>query len=137
MPIEIPAADRAAHDERVAAIANQLRGLAAEHATAHVAKGGVHHVVPLPGDRRFAGRRVDASELTNIVLIDPERRLAVAEPGVTFESLVSATLRHGLVPTVVPELRGITLGGAVAGCSVESMSFRHGGSTTRAVPTRS
>jgi FAD/FMN-containing dehydrogenase len=27
----------------------------------------------------------------------------------------------------VPELEGITAGGAIAGCSVESMSFRHGG----------
>src|SRR5262249_53539972 len=32
-----------------------------------------------------------------------------------------------LVPAVVPELEGITLGGAVAGCSVESMSYRYGG----------
>src|SRR4029453_15879758 len=34
---------------------------------------------------------------------------------------------HGLIPTVVPELEGITLGGAVAGCSVEAMSYRYGG----------
>src|SRR5262249_4986237 len=34
---------------------------------------------------------------------------------------------HGLIPTVVPELEGITPGGAVAGCSVESMSWRYGG----------
>ena len=35
--------------------------------------------------------------------------------------------RTGLLPKVVPELEGITLGGAVAGCSVESMSYRYGG----------
>jgi FAD/FMN-containing dehydrogenase len=51
----------------------------------------------------------------------------VAEPGVTFADAVRATLPHGLVPAVVPELEGITLGGAVAGCSVESSSFREGG----------
>jgi FAD/FMN-containing dehydrogenase len=44
-----------------------------------------------------------------------------------FEDLVVATLRYGLVPTVVPELSSITLGGAVSGCSIESMSFRYGG----------
>jgi FAD/FMN-containing dehydrogenase len=54
-------------------------------------------------------------------------RTCTAEPGVTFAELVRATLPHGLLPTVVPELEGITLGGAVAGCSVESMSFRYGG----------
>src|SRR5207248_2743691 len=37
------------------------------------------------------------------------------------------TLRHGLVPLVVPELRTITVGGAVSGCSIESMSFKYGG----------
>ena len=47
--------------------------------------------------------------------------------GVTFADLVAATLPHGLVPIVVPELKTITIGGAVAGCSIESMSFVHGG----------
>jgi FAD/FMN-containing dehydrogenase len=40
---------------------------------------------------------------------------------------VRRTLPLGLIPKVVPELEGITLGGAVAGCSVESMSYRYGG----------
>ena len=51
----------------------------------------------------------------------------IAESGVTFVDLVEATLAHGLVPIVVPELKTITIGGAVAGCSIESMSFRYGG----------
>ena len=45
----------------------------------------------------------------------------------TFVDLVAATLRHGLVPIVVPELKTITIGGAVCGCSIESMSFVRGG----------
>src|SRR5439155_1577242 len=94
---------------------------------AHVHKGGVHHFVPLPGDRRFHGRAVDASALRDVLRVDPDARVLVAEPGVTFADAVRATLPHGLVPACVPELEGITLGGAVAGCSVESMSFRHGG----------
>jgi FAD/FMN-containing dehydrogenase len=40
---------------------------------------------------------------------------------------VKATLEHGLIPTVVPELEGVTIGGAVAGCSIEGMSYKHGG----------
>jgi FAD/FMN-containing dehydrogenase len=65
--------------------------------------------------------------LTGIVSIDPERRVCICEAGVSFSDLTEATLRYGLAPTVVPELRGITVGGAVVGCSVESMSFRYGG----------
>jgi FAD/FMN-containing dehydrogenase len=112
----------------VAAVAAQVRTLATRRTKAHIDKGGVHHVVPLPGgDRRFAGERVDASGLDRILEIDPELRTCVAEPGVTFAEAVAATLPHGLAPAVVPELEGITLGGAVAGGSVESSSFRHGG----------
>lgn len=115
------------HDARVAAVADAVRRVASTGEAAHIAKGGVHHVVPLPSDARFRGARIDTSTLTRIIEVDPVERRAVAEPGVTFEQLVRATLPHGLVPTVVPELRGITVGGAVAGCSVESMSWRYGG----------
>ena len=45
----------------------------------------------------------------------------------TFSDLVDATLPFGLAPIIVPELKTITIGGAVAGCSIESMSFRVGG----------
>ncbi len=44
----------------------------------------------------------------------------------TYEDLVDATLPHGLIPLVVPQLRTITLGGAVSGLGIESTSFRNG-----------
>lgn len=44
----------------------------------------------------------------------------------TYEDLVDATLVHGLIPLVVPQLRTITLGGAVSGLGIESTSFRNG-----------
>lgn len=121
-------ASHADHDRRVLAVAARLRELAAGRLQAHVDKGGVHHMVPLPaGDHRFRGGRVDASGLNRILEIDRELRTCTAEPGVTFAEAVTATLPYGLAPAVVPELEGITLGGAIAGCSVESSSFRHGG----------
>ncbi len=90
-------------------------------------KGGVHHFVPRPGDGRFAGDAVDVSALREVLAVDVAARTCTAEPGATFAEVVRRTLRDGLLPKVVPELQGITLGGAVAGCSVESMSFRYGG----------
>jgi FAD/FMN-containing dehydrogenase len=117
----------ARHREKVEAIARTVKGISEEGGTAFITKRGVHHVVPLPGDSRFRGRPVDISALTEILEIDPATRRCVAEPGVPFGRLVEATLRHGLLPAVVPELTGITVGGAVAGCSVESMSYRVGG----------
>ena len=44
----------------------------------------------------------------------------------TYEDLVAATLPFGLAPLVVPQLKTITLGGAVTGLGIESTSFRNG-----------
>ncbi len=121
------AAPTSAHASRVAQIAADVRAAAAAKEPVYIWKGGVHHFVPLPGDKRFRGRRIDVSTLNHILSIDVVSRRCVAEPGVTFADLVRATLPLGLIPKVVPELEDITLGGAVAGCSVESMSYRYGG----------
>ena len=115
------------HDHKVAVVAASVRDLLGRGEPVHIWKGGVHHVVPLPGDARFRSRRVDVSALDQILEIDPVGRTCTAEPGVTFATLARATLEQGLLPVVVPELEGITIGGAVAGCSVEAMSYRHGG----------
>lgn len=85
------------------------------------------HQVPKNGDLRRKDDKIDIGDLTEIISIDPERRLCTAEAGVTFVDLVAATMKHGLVPIVVPELKTITIGGAVSGCSIESMSFVYGG----------
>src|SRR3712207_9555716 len=43
-----------------------------------------------------------------------------------YTTLFRSTLPHGLIPLVVPQLRTITLGGAVTGLGIESTSFRSG-----------
>ena len=58
--------------------------------------------------------------------VDAERRIAEVQGMCTYEDLVDATLPHGLIPLVVPQLRTITLGGAVTGLGIESTSFRNG-----------
>jgi FAD/FMN-containing dehydrogenase len=44
----------------------------------------------------------------------------------TYEQLVAELLPHGFVPLVVPQLRTITIGGAVTGLGIEAASFRNG-----------
>jgi len=44
--------------------------------------------------------------------------------GVTYEARVDATLLHGVLPPVVPQLRTITAGGVIAGVGTEATSFR-------------
>ncbi|MEZ5380939.1 MAG: FAD-binding oxidoreductase [Microthrixaceae bacterium] len=115
------------HQSLVGEVARSVRRHAQAGTTPHITKAGQHHVVPLPRDGRFRGPSVDTSALCNLVAIDAAAQTFTAEPGLTFDDLVTATLAHGLVPTVVPELKGITVGGAVAGSSLESMSYRYGG----------
>ncbi len=91
-------------------------------------KASVSHVVPLPLSMRTQKKDpIDLSDLTEILEINVEDKFCITEPGVTFAQLVKQTLALGLVPVVVPELEDITIGGGVAGCSVESMSYKFGG----------
>lgn len=114
------------HARKVARVVEQLRKHRGDRPLS-LKKSAVSHQVPKRGDLRLRDDKVDVSDLNEILSIDPDARTCVAEPGVTYVDLVRATMRHGLVPIVVPELETITIGGAVAGCSLESMSFQHGG----------
>jgi FAD/FMN-containing dehydrogenase len=69
---------------------------------------------------------LDTSGLTGVVDVDPQARTADVQGMCTYEDLVDATLPHGLTPLVVPQLKTITLGGAVTGLGIESTSFRNG-----------
>ncbi len=69
---------------------------------------------------------LDATGLTGVLAVDPVARTAEVQGMTTYEDLVDATLAHGLMPLVVPQLKTITLGGAVTGLGIESSSFRHG-----------
>lgn len=73
-----------------------------------------------------SGRRIDVRAFTNVLWIDPERLLCETEGMITYEDLVNETLKYGLLPTVVPELKSITIGGALTGIGIESSSFRYG-----------
>ena len=69
---------------------------------------------------------LDTSGLTGVVEVDTDARTADVQGMCTYENLVDATLLHGLTPLVVPQLRTITLGGAVTGLGIESTSWRNG-----------
>ena len=76
--------------------------------------------------RRSSASRLDVSGLDRVLSVDPAARTADVHGMATYERLVDATLSHGLMPLVVPQLKTITLGGAVTGLGIESSSFRNG-----------
>ncbi|SEG43707.1 FAD/FMN-containing dehydrogenase [Nonomuraea solani] len=77
---------------------------------------------------RDGGRtaKLSARDLDEVISVDPETMTAEVQGMTTYEHLVDATLAHGLMPYVVPQLKTITLGGAVTGLGIESTSFRDG-----------
>ncbi|HSA60187.1 MAG TPA: FAD-binding oxidoreductase [bacterium] len=117
----------ATHVVKIDRIANELRSRDAKAGPLSLQKGGVSHFVPNPNDPKHRDRKINVRDLNEILEIDPGAKTCTAEPGVTFERLVRETLKRGLAPMLVPELKTITIGGAVSGCSVESMSHKYGG----------
>jgi FAD/FMN-containing dehydrogenase len=78
-------------------------------------------------DREAQARpRVDLSRFNEVVEVDTVRSRVSAEGMTTYADLVDATLAHGVMPCVVPQLKSITLGGAAAGVGIEASSFRYG-----------
>ena len=69
---------------------------------------------------------LDVSGLDGVISIDAIGQTADVQGVCTYEDLVEATLSFGLIPYVIPQLRTITLGGAVTGLGIESTSFRNG-----------
>ncbi|HEU5474154.1 MAG TPA: FAD-binding oxidoreductase [Actinophytocola sp.] len=69
---------------------------------------------------------LDVSAFGDVLNVDLPSRTADVGGMTTYERLVDATLPYGLMPLVVPQLKTITLGGAVAGLGIESTSFRNG-----------
>jgi len=114
------------HEKKINRIIKQLKERKSTKPVS-LKKKAISHEVPKPSDKRYSDEKIDLNDLNEILHIDPEKRICIAEPGVTFIDLVTTTMKYGLVPIIVPELKTITIGGAVAGCSIESMSYKHGG----------
>ncbi|TQL67734.1 FAD/FMN-containing dehydrogenase [Nocardioides albertanoniae] len=69
---------------------------------------------------------LDVSGLGGVIEVDPQAGTADVQGMCTYEDLVDVTLAYGMIPYVVPQLRTITLGGAVTGMGIEATSFRNG-----------
>jgi FAD/FMN-containing dehydrogenase len=103
-----------------------------EEHLALVARGGPRFGIDKPTSNLFRDRapkqapRIDLAHFNEVVRVDPHAGLVEAEGMVPYVALADATLAHGIVPAVVPQLQSITLGGAVAGVGIEASSFRQG-----------
>jgi len=99
-----------------------------------------YHAIPPAADVRLAKKTsnlfrartkntapgLDVSGLNKVIAVDPDAGTADVAGMTTYEDLVATTVAYGLAPLVVPQLKTITLGGAVTGLGIESTSFRNG-----------
>lgn len=69
---------------------------------------------------------VDTSDMARLFPVDKATMTVKAEPKVAMDELAAHTLKHGLVPKIVMEFKGITCGGGYSGMSAESSMFRYG-----------
>ena len=73
-----------------------------------------------------ARRRLDVSAFREVLALDAAGGLVDAQGMISYEELVEVCLLHGVMPAVVPQLKTITLGGALAGVGIEASSHRYG-----------
>ncbi|WP_423063028.1 FAD-binding oxidoreductase [Candidiatus Paracoxiella cheracis] len=76
--------------------------------------------------RRSRSNRIDVRAFNQVISVDGDNLIAEVEGMTTYEALVAETLKYGCMPTVVPELKSITIGGALSGLGIESSCFRYG-----------
>ncbi len=70
--------------------------------------------------------RLDLREFRHVIEVNVAEGWVDVEGGTSYEALVDATLREGVMPEVVPQLKTITVAGAVCGVGIEATSFRAG-----------
>lgn len=112
-----------AHQAAVAAVASRTRQFYETKTPFRVYHGSTNST---RRSQRRQDNTVDTSGLNHVLEVDTRKKTAVVEPNVPMDALVEATLKHGLVPLVVMEFPGITVGGGFSGTSGESSSFRYG-----------
>jgi len=66
------------------------------------------------------------NKLNQFITIDHEKHRALVEPRVTMEQLHAEIFKKGFIVPVIPEFKGITIGGAIMGAAIESSSHSHG-----------
>ncbi len=91
-----------------------------------LAKSALHSNTTRSSSYKKSGFKLPVDSLNRILSIDTQNKSCIAEPRVSMKELAAATIKKGLVPKVVPEFKGITVGGAVMGCGGESSSHRVG-----------
>ena len=111
----IPASD---YEAKKARLAEQMRS------ATNVRLGKPHS--NLFRARKETQQYLNVRDFDRVISINTEEHWAEVEGMTTYENFVKETLKYGYMPAVVPQLKTITIGGAIAGVGIEASSFRYG-----------
>ena len=77
-------------------------------------------------DYKKKAKTLGLNILNQVITINPENQTVLVEPRMTMEELHREVFKQGYIIPVLPEFKGITVGGAINGAAIESSSFRDG-----------
>jgi FAD/FMN-containing dehydrogenase len=109
------------YERKQAAAIDQFQSLLSQGESISIKKN-VKHIFK----ERDKAPNLDLRHFNQVISIDTDKNIATVEGMTTYYDLVDATLPFNLMPQAVPELRSITVGGAIAGLGGQSSSFRFG-----------
>ncbi|KAK7541985.1 FAD binding domain protein [Phyllosticta citribraziliensis] len=111
------------HKQAAAAVAAQVADFHKRKETFRIYHGSTNstRIVEFDPDKM-----IDMSAFNHVLEVDADRRVAVVQANVPMDTLVEATLQVGLIPPVVMEFPGITVGGGYMGVAGESSSWKYG-----------
>lgn len=112
-----------AHSDRVRELVQSISKFYESSTPFRIYHGNTNSTRP---SSRTHANTVDISGFSHVISVNNEDKSCLVEPNVPMDALVAAALECNLVPPVIPEFPGITVGGAFAGTAGESSSFRHG-----------
>ena len=105
---------------------NVVEACAKTNGSFRVHKGSSSNLFRYGPRQQQANNTISLAEFKHVLNLDAEAETVDTEGLVTYEQLVAYTLERGFLPTVSPELKHITVAGAVVGIGIESTCFRHG-----------
>jgi FAD/FMN-containing dehydrogenase len=70
--------------------------------------------------------RIDVRSFNRVLDVDTAAGLVDVEGMTSYDALAAATFAKGVLPGAVPQLKAITIGGAISGLGIEASSFKFG-----------
>lgn len=73
-----------------------------------------------------AQRKLNVRDFNHVLQVNKKEGWIEVEGMTQYYDLVKEALKYDMMPTVVPQLRSITIGGATSGVGIEATSFKYG-----------